>query len=99
VRIDLYNATAAAETTNQSIKLSTESTQTVRGEGVIRKPQTEDTTTLSSSSDSVHSLTQTALEDVPARAARVESLKQAVSSGQYQLDPAKIADALSNSDV
>ncbi len=96
MRIDLYNVTASIEATRQSSKLSAENSQAAKNRSLS---QTEDTTTLSSSSDSVQSLTQIALETIPSRTAKVDSLKQAVSSGQYQLDPAKIADALATSDV
>ncbi len=96
MRIDLYNSTAAAEATNQSGKVSADNSVAFKHQAVA---PTEDTTSLSSSSDTVQSLAQTALQSAPARTAKLESLKQAVNSGQYQLDPAKIADALSSSDL
>lgn len=55
-----------------------------------------DKTTLSSTSTAAQSLTQAALQTATSRAAKVENLKQAVSSAQYKLDTAKIAQALSD---
>ena len=99
MRIDLFNATQVTEATKQAIKLSSDGVQTPRNHAVTQNSPAEDTTSLSSSSDSVSSLTQSALQTNPSRADKVASLKQAVSSGEYQLDPAKIADAISHSDV
>lgn len=59
----------------------------------------EDTTSFTSSQQTVQSLSQTALQTFPTRQVKVEALKQAVSSAQYQLDSAKIAQSLANSDV
>ncbi len=54
----------------------------------------EDTTTLVSGSSSVSSLTAQALETAGARSAKVEALRQAVSSGSYTVDPGVVAEAL-----
>jgi negative regulator of flagellin synthesis FlgM len=51
----------------------------------------EDRTTLSSDSTSIGSLVGTALNSPAVRQDKVDSLRQAISSGQYELDPAKIA--------
>ena len=54
----------------------------------------EDTATLVSGSSSVSSLTAQALETAGARSAKVEALRQAVSSGSYTVDPGVVAEAL-----
>jgi flagellar biosynthesis anti-sigma factor FlgM len=96
MRIDLYSSAAAAAATNQGVKASNDLAHKT---SVAQNTPTEDTTSLTSSSDSVNSLTQAALQTIPSRADRVAALKQSVNSAQYQLDAAKIAESLSNSDV
>lgn len=69
----------------------------------VQKATTEDKATLSSNTspdtDSIQLLTSTALVTSPSRAAKVEALKQAISSAQYKLDSAKIAEALVNAEI
>jgi len=65
-----------------------------------RQPATtEDTTSFTSDQQTVQSLSQTAIQTIPSRQAKVEALKQAVNSAQYQLDSDKIAASLANADV
>jgi flagellar biosynthesis anti-sigma factor FlgM len=100
VRVDLYNPTVASEATAQANKVSND--KTVSGQtkqAAAQKPSTEDTTTLTSASDSVQNLTKTALQTTPSREAKVASLKLAVNNATYQLDAAKIAESLAGSDV
>jgi len=59
----------------------------------------EDTTAFSSTATAVDTLTQAALQTVPTRQQKVESLKDAVNGAQYQLDAAKIAASLASSDL
>jgi flagellar biosynthesis anti-sigma factor FlgM len=54
----------------------------------------EDRTTLTSDSATVQSLVSTAMNSPAVRHDAVQNLRQAVGSGQYQLDPAAIADAM-----
>jgi flagellar biosynthesis anti-sigma factor FlgM len=54
----------------------------------------EDRTTLTSDSAAVETLVSTAMNSPAVRQETVENLRQAVSGGQYQLDPAAIADAM-----
>jgi flagellar biosynthesis anti-sigma factor FlgM len=54
----------------------------------------EDRTTLTSDSAGVETLVSTAMNSPAVRQQTVENLRQAVSGGQYQLDPAAIADAM-----
>jgi flagellar biosynthesis anti-sigma factor FlgM len=54
----------------------------------------QDRTTLTSSSDSVASLTQQAMLSGAERSQTVQALQQSVSSGDYKVDASKIADAM-----
>jgi flagellar biosynthesis anti-sigma factor FlgM len=54
----------------------------------------EDRTTLTSDSSSITSLVSAAMNSPEIRQDKVDSLQQAVSSGQYQLDPAAIASSM-----
>jgi negative regulator of flagellin synthesis FlgM len=86
MRIDLFNSTVS--------ELSSEQTsQKISAENVARsgQPDAEDRATLSSDSASVGSLVSTALSSPEVRQDKVDSLKQAVNSGQYDLNPGKIA--------
>ncbi len=59
----------------------------------------EDTTSFTSDKQTVQTLSKTAIQTFPSRQVRVEALKQAVHSAQYQLDSAKIAASLASADV
>ena len=63
------------------------------------QPITQDGFSLSFNGHTVGSLTERALQTTPSRAAKIEALKQAVAGAQYQLDSAKIADALVNTGI
>jgi flagellar biosynthesis anti-sigma factor FlgM len=54
----------------------------------------QDWTSFHSDSTSVQSLTSQALNSPEVRQGTVDALRQTVNSGQYQLDPAKIAAAI-----
>lgn len=62
------------------------------------KSAAEDTTSFTSATHTVQTLSRTAIQPVPSRQLRVEALRQAVSSAQYKLDSAKVAQALANFD-
>jgi flagellar biosynthesis anti-sigma factor FlgM len=86
MRIDLFNSSAS--------ELSSElASQKVNAEKAAKSDPsgTEDRATLTSDSASVSSLASTALSSPEVRQGMVDSLKQAVSSGQYELNPGKIA--------
>jgi negative regulator of flagellin synthesis FlgM len=94
MRIDLYNSTAS--------ELSSEQTsQKIATENAAKSDlsSTEDRATLTSDSASVSSLASTALSSPQVRQGLVDSLKQSVSSGQYQLDPDKIAASMVDENV
>ncbi len=98
MRLDLYGQTAT-ETTKQIGATDLTKAHVAKQQVKATSYGVEDKTTLSSGAESVSNLAKAALEVTPSRAARVAALKQAVSTAQYQLDTAKIAAALSASDV
>jgi flagellar biosynthesis anti-sigma factor FlgM len=53
-----------------------------------------DRTTLNSDDNSIQLLTKQALQSPEVRQGKVEAIRQSVSSGEYQVDPGKIADAM-----
>jgi flagellar biosynthesis anti-sigma factor FlgM len=59
--------------------------------------EAQDWTSFRSDSNSVLSLTSQALSSPEVRQGTVDALRGSVNSGQYQLDPGKIADAISSS--
>jgi flagellar biosynthesis anti-sigma factor FlgM len=95
VRVDLYSAAATTDSVGQTGKSSNGNVT----EFTAARNTTEDRTSLSSNSASVIALTQAAQQTFSARAEKVQSLQNAVSTGQYQVDPGKIADALTKADV
>ena len=97
MRLDLYGSVTTSEATEQGTINSKKSVSAEQTRAY--KTSTEDTTTLTSSSDAVKSLTQLALQPLSSRAQKVAGLKEAVNSAQYQLDSAKIAEALSSSEI
>ena len=94
-----FNASSAAEASEQASRISSEGVAGQSTQVAGPKPYGEDTTSLTSASDSVQNLTQTAMAADPARAAKVQSLKQAVSQGQYSIEPEQIASALSSAKI
>jgi flagellar biosynthesis anti-sigma factor FlgM len=89
MRIDLYNSAASQIDSEPNQKR-------VNAQNI---PATEsdssgDRTTLTSGSSSVSSLVSEAMQSPAIRQDKVQSLQQAVSSGQYKLDPDKIAGAM-----
>lgn len=86
MRIDLVNSTASelsSDLTPQKINAEKAAKSTLSS--------TEDRTTLTSGSASVGSLASVALSSPEVRQGLVDSLKQSVNSGQYELNPNKIA--------
>ena len=89
MRIDLFNSAAsqaANQADSQQVKVQNQSAPAIGGEG--------DRTTLTSGSGSITSLVKEAMSSPEIRQAKVESLQQAISSGQYALEPDKIAGAM-----
>ncbi len=86
MRIDLFN-TPASQISNE------QSSQQVSLQNAAKSGQSgvEDTATLTSDSVSIGSLVSTALSSPEVRQDKVDSLRLSVSSGQYDIDPEKIA--------
>lgn len=89
MRIDLFNSAASELASERASQKATAENAAKSGQ-----PQGEDRATLTSDSASVGSLVSTALSSPEVRQDKVDSLKQAVSSGQYDLNPGKIAKSI-----
>lgn len=89
MRIDLFNSAAsqiASQPNSNQVAASEAQTPEVSDGG--------DRTTLTSGSVSIGSLVSEAMSSPQVRQDKVQSLQQAISSGQYKLDPDKIAGAM-----
>jgi negative regulator of flagellin synthesis FlgM len=90
MRIDLTQSSAASQIANEPNTKNVSARQTattgLAGGG--------DRMTLSSSSNSVSSLVSTAMNSPEIREDKVASLRQAINSGQYNLDPSAIASSM-----
>ena len=89
MRIDPFNSTASQvsnEPASQQVAAQNAALSSSEGAG--------DRTTLTSDSASLSSLVGKALSSPEVRQDRVDSLKQSVSSGNYNLDPGKIASSM-----
>lgn len=89
MRIDLFNSAA----TELAGEVNAKPAQT----GNTSSPVSEasgDHTTLTSGSAAISSLVSQAMNTPSIRQDKVSSLQQAISSGQYQLDPDQIAGAM-----
>lgn len=89
MRIDLNNSAAS--------ELASEQASLQKSAGNVAKQSafsTEDRATLTSDSTSIGSLVSTAMNSPEVRQGIVDSLKQSVKSGQYELDPGKIASSM-----
>jgi negative regulator of flagellin synthesis FlgM len=94
MRIDLFNSTAsqiASEQSAQQVNAPNASKSGLSNE--------EDRATLTSDSTSVGSLVSTALSSPELRQDKIDSLRQAIGSGQYDLDPGKIAASMLDEQV
>ena len=88
MRIDPYNSASSqvsSQSGSQQVSANTPSTASVNS---------EDRATLSSDSTSVSSLVSQALSYPEVRQDKVDSLRQAINNGQYELDPSKIAGSM-----
>jgi flagellar biosynthesis anti-sigma factor FlgM len=86
MRIDLSNTSArelSGELSSQQV--------TAKGAAAAAQAGSEDRATFTSDPVSVKSLVTSALSSPEVRQSTVDSLKQAVSSGTYELNPSKIA--------
>jgi flagellar biosynthesis anti-sigma factor FlgM len=90
MRIDPFNSTAASQVSSEPG--STQAAQSSTARSGHADPA--DRTTLTADSASVGSLASLALNSPAVRQDKVESLRLSVNSGQYEIDPAKIASAI-----
>lgn len=93
MRIDPFNSAASqvsSDLSSQKVGAQTGTQSSVNSPGVSE----DDRTTLTSDTTSVSSLVSTALSSPEVRQGRVDTLRQAISSGEYQVDPASIASAM-----
>lgn len=89
MRIDLYNSTASQISSEpKSGKINSGNVQPAGSSGP------EDRTTLTSGSSSIEALVNEAMNTRPIRSDKVAALQQAISSGQYKLDPTAIAGSI-----
>lgn len=86
MRIDLNQATAsqiASEPSPKQVNAENVAASDIASAG--------DRTTLTSTQQSLNELVSTAMSSPEIRQDRVDSLKQSISDGSYELDPEKIA--------
>ena len=88
MRIDLNQA--ASQIANES------NSKPVDAESVAASDlaNSDDRTTLTSTQQSLNALVSTAMSSPEVRQDRVDSLKQAISDGTYELDPEQIASSM-----
>ena len=90
MRIDLFNSAASqlsSELNSQQVVGQKAAKSSAASQGVSQG----DHATLSSDTVSVASLVSTALSSPEVRQGRVDNLRQAISNGEYQVDPTSIA--------
>jgi flagellar biosynthesis anti-sigma factor FlgM len=75
-------------------KVSTEPAQKSAGNNRARQTAAQDKTTLTLDTVSLSTLVSKVLQTPEVRQDKVDGLRQKVSSGQYHVDSAKVADAL-----
>jgi len=87
MKIDLNNSTPDPVITQRGNNANSASTNQVHNAG-------EDTASLSFDRASVGSLVSQALSSTEIRQDKVDALRQAINSGEYKVEPGKIADAM-----
>jgi negative regulator of flagellin synthesis FlgM len=87
MKIDLNNSTPDPIVTPRGNNNNAASTSQVHNAG-------EDTASLSFDRASVGSLVNQAMGSSEVRQDKVDALREAISSGQYKIEPGKIADAI-----
>jgi negative regulator of flagellin synthesis FlgM len=93
MRIDPFNSTASqlsSDLSSQQVGSQAGTQSSAKSQGVSE----EDRTTLTSDKTSLASLVSTALSSPEVRQGRVDNLRQAISNGEYQVDPANVAAAM-----
>ena len=93
MRIDPFSSAASqlsSELSSQQMGAQAGAKSSSVSQGVSE----DDRTTLSSDTTSVSSLVSTALSSPEVRQGRVDNLRQAISNGEYQVNPASVAAAM-----
>lgn len=93
MRIDPFSSAASqlsSDLSSQQVGKQADAQASARSQGI---PQ-DDRTTLTSDTTSRASLVSTALNSPEVRQGRVDSLRQAISNGEYQVDPSRVAAAM-----
>ncbi len=93
MNINFFTA-SSAESTEQTSRLNADGTTSSAAAASTGHKVSDDTTALTSATDSVQQLAQQALASQAGRAAKVQNLKLSVQQGSYQLEPTQIALAL-----
>lgn len=93
MRIDLSNS-AASQLSSDLSSQTVGAQRDTRSAASSQSASEGDRTTLTSDTTSVSSLVSTALSSPDVRQGRVDSLRQAISNGEYKVDPASIAAAM-----
>jgi len=91
MKIDLSAATMSQLPAERS------ATQVSNTVATVSQSTTADRTTFNSDSMSVHSLASQALQTPEVRQGKVDEIRASISSGQYKIDPGKIASAILSS--
>ena len=94
MRIDLSNAAASqlsSDVSSTKVAAQTAARTAAQTAAQTGSVSSEDHATLTSASTSVSSLVTAALNSPPVRQGKVDSLRQAITSGQYRIDPSSIA--------
>ncbi|MGD0646745.1 MAG: flagellar biosynthesis anti-sigma factor FlgM [Acidobacteriaceae bacterium] len=93
MRIDLSNSVASqlsSELSSQQVSTQAAAQSSAKSQGISE----DDRTTLTSDTTSLTSLVSAALSSPEVRQGRVDNLRQAISNGEYQVDPSSVAAAM-----
>jgi flagellar biosynthesis anti-sigma factor FlgM len=93
MRIDPFNSAASqlsSEFSLQQVGTQAGASSSAKSQGISE----DDRTTLTSDTTSLASLVSTALSSPEVRQGRVDNLRQAISNGEYQVDPSSVAAAM-----
>jgi negative regulator of flagellin synthesis FlgM len=93
MRIDLSNSAASqlpSDLSSQQVGTQAAAASSAKSQGISE----DDRTTLTADTTSLASLVSTALSSPEVRQGRVDNLRQAISNGEYQIDPSSVAAAM-----
>jgi len=93
MRIDPFSSAASqlsSDLSSQRVGAQAAAQSSAKSQGISN----DDRTTLTSDTTSLASLVSTALSSPEVRQGRVDNLRQAISNGEYQIDPSSVAGAI-----